>query len=224
MESISKKSLILELTFLTAGLLILTRILFLFRSIAIVDKMIPLAVAVLFLYAPIIAMWKRGRRIDFLDRGFSEYVRSISVFLLAALIIFPLFLLGAHFWISWVYGLKVFHCVGVRGFWNVLAFHLILVALPEEFYFRGYFQSAMDRIWPRRWSILGVRLGWGWIITAAVFAVAHTIVSYKWWHFSIFFPALVFGYLRERTGTITAPILFHAASNIIMNWFLGCYS
>ncbi|HPQ81946.1 MAG TPA: CPBP family glutamic-type intramembrane protease, partial [bacterium] len=42
-------------------------------------------------------------------------------------------------------------------------------------------------------------------------------------HFSIFFPALVFGYLRERTGSITAPALFHAASNILMDWIARSY-
>jgi membrane protease YdiL (CAAX protease family) len=30
---------------------------------------------------------------------------------------------------------------------------------------------------------------------------------------AVFFPALVFGWLRQRTGGIGAPMLFHALSN-----------
>jgi membrane protease YdiL (CAAX protease family) len=31
----------------------------------------------------------------------------------------------------------------------------------------------------------------------------------------VFFPALLFGWLRERTGTIVGSTLFHAACNIL---------
>ena len=35
-------------------------------------------------------------------------------------------------------------------------------------------------------------------------------------HLAVFFPSLVFGWLRERTGTIVAPTLYHAACNIMV--------
>jgi hypothetical protein len=106
---------------------------------------------------------------------------------------------------------------------NVTLFQLLLVAIPEEFFFRGYFQSTIDRVFTSRKRLLGVDVGWGFLITAVVFAIAHTIVAYQWWHFSIFFPALLFGYLRLKTGSITAPILFHTASNVLMDWFSRSY-
>ena len=98
-----------------------------------------------------------------------------------------------------------------------------MVALPEEFFFRGYFQSTLNRVWPTRWRFLGASFGPALPITALVFAVAHSVIALQWWHFSIVFPALLFGWLREKTGSITAPILWHGAANIFMVWFLRSY-
>ena len=106
---------------------------------------------------------------------------------------------------------------------RVIFYQLLLIALPEEFYFRGYVQPALNAIFRPRWNILGVQLGWSWILTAVIFAIAHSIITYQWWHFAIFFPGLVFGWLKERTGALTAPIFFHAAANIFMNWFARSY-
>jgi len=222
-NKLGRRSLIVEITSLTVILLVITRVMYLARGIGPIGSLLPAIVAVLFLYGPIIVLWQKKRKIDFLDRGVRDYVRSAITFLVTAIIVFIPFLLLAHAWQIVVFKYSGFRMTGFPGFWNALAFQVFLVALPEEFYFRGYFQSAMNRITERKWRILGVQLGWGWIITALVFAIAHSIVTYKWWHFSIFFPALLFGYLRERTGSITAPILFHAMSNLLMDWFVRCY-
>ncbi|MBT3181404.1 MAG: CPBP family intramembrane metalloprotease [Deltaproteobacteria bacterium] len=223
MNPTANRSLIKELTTLTVVLLVLTRAVTMLKGISIIDSILPVVVAVLFLYSPILVIWRRGRKIDFLDDGVGDYFRSFIVFLITSLIVFPLFLIGAHLWQMYVFKMGGFKFVEYPHFWSAAAFQIFLVALPEEFYFRGYFQSAMDMMCEKRWKILGVKLGWGWIITSLVFALAHSIVYYRWWHFAIFFPALLFGYLRERTGTITASVLFHAASNLIMQWFVRCY-
>ena len=34
------------------------------------------------------------------------------------------------------------------------------------------------------------------------------------WRLGVFFPALIFGWLRERTGTIVPGTIFHALSNL----------
>jgi membrane protease YdiL (CAAX protease family) len=36
-----------------------------------------------------------------------------------------------------------------------------------------------------------------------------------------FFPGLLFGWLRERTGSIFPPILAHVAANIVVTAFEG---
>lgn len=166
----------------------------------------------------------RKREIDFLDRSIRSFVSSLVVFIISALIVFPAFFFFAHFWQIWVKGYTAIGLAPFPALDRVVLYQLLLVSLPEEFYFRGYVQSAMNMLFRPRWKVLGVRLGWGWIVTALVFAFAHSIIFYQWWHFAIFFPALVFGYLRERTGSVTAPTLFHALSNILMNWFSRCYA
>ncbi len=220
---ITKRPLIAEIAVATAAVLVVAHILYRLRFIAFIDRYLSVIIAVLLLYVPIAVLWKRKREIDFIDRGWRTFVSSCGVFVLTALIVFPLFFACAHFWQLWVMGYRGFQLAPFPSLDKVVVYQLLVVALPEEFYFRGYVQSGMNMLFRRRWRVLGATLGWGWVVTALIFAVAHTIITYRWWHFAIFFPALVFGYLREKTGSITAPILFHALSNILMNWFSRSY-
>jgi membrane protease YdiL (CAAX protease family) len=118
---------------------------------------------------------------------------------------------------------------GYRAYWNVrapfifrlppsildkLAGEFLVIALPEEAFFRGYLQTAFDRIWTPRWRILGADLGPGWIVASAIFAVGHVLTTPHPARLAVFFPGLVFGWLRARTGGIGASMLFHAACNL----------
>ena len=87
----------------------------------------------------------------------------------------------------------------------------IAVAAVEEVQYRAVLVEARRT---GRHRILGADLGWGWIVTCVLFAFGHSIVQLQWWHFAIFFPSLVFGWMRARTGGIVAPALFHAWANI----------
>lgn len=179
--------------------------------------------AVIFLYVPIVVLKKRKRDIDFLDKNAGAVLRSLAIFAAAAVIIFPLFFIGAHFWVSYVYG-QAFGGFSVPpDIIKTGAYQLLMIALPEEFYFRGYVQSSLNNVFSKKWRILGADLGWSWVITAAAFAIVHSFVALQWWHFAIFFPGLLFGYLRELTGSITAPILIHAMSNIVMAIVIHIY-
>lgn len=220
----SRRSIAVELAVVTAAVLLVARLLFMLRMSPVIGRAVSTLVAVTLLYAPVAVLWARRRPIDFLDRGWRAYGRSLAYFAVVALIVFPPFLLCAHGWQVWIAKMKWSQLAVYPGIVNAALFQLLLVALPEEFFFRGYFQSAMALIFPKPWRVLGANLGLGWIVTALVFAIAHTAVTFRWWHFSIFFPALLFGWLRERTGSITAPVLFHAASNILMDWFARCYA
>lgn len=223
LAGMNRKSLILEASIVTLALLIVARALFALRGSSAVSQVLPTIVAILFLYVPVIVMWLRRRPIDFLESRWRGYLNSILIFGIAALVVFPPFLVAAHGWQILVGGFNRFRPAAFPNFAGIALYQVFLVALPEEFFFRGYFQSAMNSVFAKRVRFLGVNLGWGFIVTALVFAFAHTVVYYRWWHFAIFFPALVFGYLRERTGTITASMLFHASSNLIMDWFVRSY-
>jgi len=215
-ETYKKSSILIETFLTTLILVVVTRILYAMQGVPFIGEYYTLIFAILFLYVPIVILRARRRPIDFFDRGVKQYLHSFIVFVVVSLIVFPIFLLAAHGWqtIVWSFSGPTFG--PIPEFWKYAAYQLIIVALPEEVFFRGYVQSSLNLIFPRKWRLFGVDFGWGLFVTALVFAFAHSIISLQWWHFAIFFPALLFGYIREKTGTVTAPILLHALSNIIM--------
>jgi hypothetical protein len=131
--------------------------------------------------------------------------------LLLVLLVFP------PFW----YGFRVFWHASMpfvlrapRSLLDEVAGQLLVVALPEEAFFRGYLQSALDTVWPPRWRVLGANLGPGWLVSAAIFAVGHVLTMPFPTRLAVFFPALLFGWLRARTGGIGASLVFHALCNL----------
>ncbi len=88
--------------------------------------------------------------------------------------------------------------------------HLVVIAFPEEFFFRGYLQRTLGG-------------GWGAVVAAsALFALAHLLVICVFagggacaQNALTFFPSLVMGYLYMKTGTIWSSVFFHFAANIV---------
>jgi membrane protease YdiL (CAAX protease family) len=104
---------------------------------------------------------------------------------------------------------------------------LLGVAFPEEVFFRGYLQSALDRVWPPRFRLLGARLGPGLLVASAVFALGHLLTDPHPTRLAVFFPSLAFGFLRARSGGVGAAIVFHAACNLFASYLgrsYGLYS
>jgi membrane protease YdiL (CAAX protease family) len=91
---------------------------------------------------------------------------------------------------------------------------VLVIALPEEAFYRGFLQSRLDDAWAPRWRVLGARVGPGWLVGAAIFALGHLVTVPLPTRLAVFFPALVFGWLRARTGGIGASVAFHAFCNI----------
>jgi membrane protease YdiL (CAAX protease family) len=97
-----------------------------------------------------------------------------------------------------------------------LVLQLLVVALPEELFYRGWLQTAWSRLEPGRGvTVLGARLGHGFFATQALFAAGH-LVSGQPWRLATFFPGLLFGWLRARTGSVVAPVVAHALSNLLI--------
>jgi hypothetical protein len=93
---------------------------------------------------------------------------------------------------------------------------LLVVALPEELFYRGWMQTAWARTAPDRGvTVLGARLGAGFVRTQVLFALGHLLVLQPW-RLGTFFPGLLFGWLRERTGGLAAPVVAHALSNLLV--------
>jgi membrane protease YdiL (CAAX protease family) len=91
---------------------------------------------------------------------------------------------------------------------------LVLVVFPEEVFFRGYIQGRLGAgREPGRAGLL-VRV----VYTAALFALAHVVVEAGWIRAAVFFPGIVMGWLRERTGGLLAPAGFHWLANLAWAW------
>jgi membrane protease YdiL (CAAX protease family) len=91
---------------------------------------------------------------------------------------------------------------------------VLVIALPEEAFYRGYLQSRLDEVWAPRWNVLGAEVGPGVVAAAAIFAVGHLATVHLPTRLAVFVPALFFGWLRARTGGIGASVFFHASCNL----------
>ncbi len=144
-------------------------------------------------------------------------LRAIGHAVLVALLVFPLFWIGFAWW--WEPRLP-FRFLGLPGPLDEVMGQMLVIALPEEAFYRGYLQTALDDAFPPRRLLLGARVGPGILITSAVFALGHFVTELDASRLAVFFPSLLFGWLRARTGGIGAPVLLHAGSNLFAS-FLG---
>jgi hypothetical protein len=96
-------------------------------------------------------------------------------------------------------------------------YQLLCVGYAEEFFYRGYMQTRLDGLYnPKRFELFGAKFGWALPITAVLFTLGHSLVTWQWWQPFILFPALIFGWMRSRSGNILAGALFHAWANTAM--------
>jgi membrane protease YdiL (CAAX protease family) len=95
-----------------------------------------------------------------------------------------------------------------------IALHqLVGVAFPEELFFRGYLQTTLDRAFGRSGRVGRARVGAGIVLQAALFAACH-VATGDWTRLRVFFFGLLAGWLRDRSGSIAAPIAYHAVGNV----------
>ena len=99
-------------------------------------------------------------------------------------------------------------------FVQTAATHLLGVALPEETFYRGYLQPQLELLMPPRARAFGVPLVRAVIITSALFALGHFLGEWNIMRFGPFFPALLFAWLRNATGSVVGAIVFHATCNV----------
>jgi membrane protease YdiL (CAAX protease family) len=108
-------------------------------------------------------------------------------------------------------------------FWEHAIDQPFVVALPEEFFFRGWMQTRLKRVFPGGRQVFGVTVGPALLLTAALFALVHLTI-FQPYRLAVFFPALLFGWLRERTGTVVGSTLLHAACNLYQTFLFASFS
>lgn len=140
-------------------------------------------------------------------------LRESGVAVALALLIFPPFALG--FWL--------YHAPPTAFRWTLpeelpsFAFtQLLVVALPEEALFRGWMQTRLGDRWPARRRLLGVDVDVrALLLQAALFALLHFASIPHPARLAVFFPGLLFGWIRAWRGGIGAAMLFHALCNVL---------
>lgn len=103
--------------------------------------------------------------------------------------------------------------------------YALFVGFGEEILYRGYMQSRLNEVFGKPYRFFGVAYGWGAILTALLFGLTH-VGLLRWtlglsadvtwaWGFWTVFSGLVFGFVREKSGSILAPALLHGLPQAI---------
>jgi membrane protease YdiL (CAAX protease family) len=208
------------------------------RSVGFVNRNLGALYAVVFLYLPVFYAWRRGE--DLVAYGFraAPLRRGLAFGLGAPLILFPLFAAGFVLFndvvcrpgqVAWLRQLAPpGTCAGWHG-WSGMhtprlgldlledAFvQVVVIALPEELFFRGFLHELFERAMPPRRRLLGGGIGWALVLSSAFFALAHLPDGLDFRRLSVFFPGLLFGWMRSATGSVLAGTITHAASNLFI--------
>jgi uncharacterized protein len=191
-----------------------------------------LAVAA-FLYAPMKPLERRGQDAHHAGWRFDRLGSDLAWALLACAVILPPFTLGFGWFVRELPRLpphlasSIAPYVGaahpLRFRWGPEPWDLLgriagnaAVAFAEEFFYRGYVTLRLEERWPPARRILGAPLGRAAVLTAALFALGHLLEPAPW-RLAVFFPALIFAWLRARTGTVVGAAFCHFVFNV---WLL----
>ncbi len=104
-----------------------------------------------------------------------------------------------------------------------LLYQATLPGIAEELAYRGVIQTGLNRLFGRDWRVLGAQVGWGWVITSVLFWGIHAFRMSPETGFVFYWPALtmqlwagiVFGWLRERSGSIIPGVIAHNGVNLV---------
>ncbi|GBD03061.1 hypothetical protein HRbin19_00334 [bacterium HR19] len=98
--------------------------------------------------------------------------------------------------------------------WLIIFF--LGVAVPEELFFRGFIQGRLNRFFGRKFEMFGVKFGYGLLIQSVLFMIVHLPQSLVPIRFLVFFPAVLFGILREKYNSIFPSAILHAIGNFFV--------
>jgi membrane protease YdiL (CAAX protease family) len=203
------------------------------RFVPFVGDNLQAFVAAVFIYLPVLAARRHGE--DLHDHAFTlrPIRRALAFGLGGPAVVFPLFLIAfvsfyrlacttptlaflvpapvcARF-IGWA-GLA--HPRAPADLLTAAFTQVVVVALPEELFFRGYLLGRLERALPPTRRLLGGGVGWALVLAALLFALGHVLVDFDPRRLAVFFPGLLFGWMRSATGSIAAGTIAHAGANL----------
>lgn len=196
--------------------------------------------AILQLYLPLWRAGKLDRDYDWVGLHMQTWRRDLKIVGILCAISFPPFVIGHHIYMTQAHGWLVtfgfdqwaafvprreldlstpvdLAAWGLAAWWllKISATHSLGVALPEETFYRGYLQPRLESLWKPKFKLFGVPIGKAALVAAALFAIGHFLGEWNPLRLGPFFPALVFAWQRNATGSIFGAITFHALCNIL---------
>jgi CAAX protease family protein len=207
-------------------------------AVPLVRDNLSLLIAIVFFLAPLAVAMRAGREpeFDYREVGLRADPVGLNLRVLGVVVLlsFPAFVIGfflfygrtcaggievlSHWfapmcgrWLGYARG----HLHLPDKFALLAASYLIVTAIPEEVFFRGYLMERLERVWPPARVVFGAKVGWALVVSSALFAVSHVAVIPNPQRLAVFFPALLFGWMRARTGSIAAGAVFHALCNLL---------
>ncbi len=194
-------------------------------------------VAITLLYTPVVVAWRRKE--DLVDYGFKTEPlgRGLKYGFGYVALVFPLFALGYFAFYEVVCspagkelrelaplgackayrGLAALHAPKLTmDLAQFVAVQVVVVALPEELFFRGCLHELLERRFPPKRRILGGGIGLALLLSSLAFALIHLPKNGDPRALATFFPGLVFGWMRSSTGSILGPVVAHSASNVLV--------
>ena len=191
------------------------------------DDWVSVIKSVALVYLPLAWLLWTKRDLDHFGFTLAGWQQSLVLVAVVSVITLVPFWTANHFWetsflgnrFRWLIELPHAERVELRsamGMLSLVGAEVLAVALPEEVFYRGYLQTRLDDLFPAKRRILGASVGWALPIASVIFVAGHLAVRPALWQLGIFVPSLIFGWLRLRTGSLLAPVLYHALCNIGM--------
>lgn len=159
----------------------------------------------------------RSEEGDLLTFGFKGSLirKNLLYFLISSVVIFPAYAVGFHLYVHWGLPASAARPFGGTSFFHWILYNFLAIALFEELFFRGFVQGRFEN-WAKVKFLKSSTVFWVPIfVSAFLFALAHVAVYLDPLRMSVFFPGLLFGWLRARTGSLLAPILSHGTANLV---------
>jgi membrane protease YdiL (CAAX protease family) len=201
------------------------------RAVDFVQRIMQGVIACMFLLGPHLATRISGRPFD--ERAAGMHLGSIGrgarTLGLALAVTWPAFIIGFFLYYGVVCGdhralgglCSHWHGAGGAhwhlpdGFLLLALSQILVVAVPEEVFFRGYLLARFEESFPSRRQFWGAAVGWPLVITSVLFAAGHFLVDFQPGRLAVFFPALAFGWMRSRSGSVAPGAVFHALCNLL---------
>lgn len=110
---------------------------------------------------------------------------------------------------------------------NPLLYTAIMPGLAEELIYRGLLLGLLNKLFDRKFKILGTNFGWGAILTSIAFGLVHGFQLGEGFQIQLDFITViltgVYGFLyallKERSGSLLFPIIGHGTVDFFNFFF-----